>query len=265
MRIGIVGVGNMGEALARGLAAAGHEPLLFDLRADHLAAVARRHGARAAATAAEVAAGSEVVFLAVKPPQVVPLARDLAPHARPETVWVSVAAGIPLAALTKALGSDRVVRVMPNTPALIGEGMVCYACARGVEAAAERRVSDLLAPLGRVAAVDEGQMDAVTGLSGSGPAYLFVVIEALAEAGIAEGLPAPLALELAAQTVRGAGALALETGDHPALLRQRVTSPGGTTARGLAALEAGGLRAPLAAAVRAATARSRELGREPKE
>ncbi len=261
MKIGVIGVGHMGEALVRGVrAAGGHTLLLHDVRADHLRAVASRHEARPCERVAEVVEGAEVVLLAVKPQQMGALMAELAPVARPETLWVSVAAGVSLATLRGGLGSERVVRVMPNTPALIGEGMVCFAGPEGLAEEDRRAVAALLAPLGRVQEVEEAQMDAVTGLSGSGPAYAFLVIEALAEAGIAEGLAAPLATELAAQTLRGAATLALESEDHPAVLRQQVTSPGGTTARGLAALEAGGARAALAAAVHAATARSRELG-----
>jgi len=263
MKIGVIGVGNMGEALVRGVhTAGGHTLLVYDLRGDHLRAVATRYNARPCSTATEVVEGAEVVLLAMKPQQMGAAMATLAPAGRPETLWVSVAAGITLASLRAGLASDRVVRVMPNTPALIGEGMVCFAAAPDLPEDDQRTVATLLAPLGRVEAVDEAQMDAVTGLSGSGPAYCLLIIEALAEAGIAEGLPAPLALELAAQTLRGSATLALTSDDHPALLRQRVTSPGGTTARGLAALEAGGLRAALAAAVRAATARSRELGEQ---
>jgi len=262
MKIGVIGVGNMGEALVRGIATAGgHTVGVYDLRGDTLQAVAQRYHARPCSTVAEVVEGAEVVLLAVKP-QEMATAMAAATAAGPgETLWVSVAAGVTLATLRANLASDRVVRVMPNTPALIGEGMICFATPADLPAVQRDRVALLLAPLGRVAQVDEGQMDAVTGLSGSGPAYGLLIIEALAEAGIAEGLAAPLALTLAAQTLRGAATLALTSGDHPALLRQRVTSPGGTTARGLAALEAGGVRAAVAAAVRAATARSRELGR----
>lgn len=261
MKIGVIGVGNMGEALVRGACGAGgHTLFLYDLRADHLRAVASRYDAHPCATATEVVAAAKIVLLAVKPQQMGAAMASMAAAGRPETLWVSVAAGITLAALSTSLASDRVVRVMPNTPALIGEGMVCFTCAPDLPAAERDRVALLLAPLGRVEEVAEAQMDAVTGLSGSGPAYALLIIEALAEAGIAEGLSAPLALELAAQTLRGTATLALESDDHPALLRQRVTSPGGTTARGLAALEGGGVRAALAAAVRAATARSRELG-----
>ncbi len=262
MRIGVIGVGNMGEALVRGMhTGGGHTLLLHDLRADHLQAVASRYDARPCTAATEVVNEAEVILLAVKPQQMEAVMASMAAAGRPETLWVSVAAGVTLATLRAALASDRVVRVMPNTPALIGEGMVCFAATPDLSEEDRRTVATLLTPLGRVEAVDEAQMDAVTGLSGSGPAYGLLIIEALAEAGIAEGLPAPLALELAAQTLRGTATLALESDDHPALLRQRVTSPGGTTARGLAALEAGGLRATLAAAVRAATARSRELGK----
>lgn len=260
MQVGVVGVGNMGEALARGLSAAGHELHLFDLDRPRLAAVAGRHRAHACADLAELAGACPVIVLAVKPQQMDAVLADLRPLGGPHHLWISIAAGIPLARLVAGLGSPRVVRVMPNTPALVGEGMSVFAAGSGIAAQDIQATIALLSAVGRVAQVDEGAMDAVTGLSGSGPAYGLVVIEALAEAGIREGLPATLALELAAQTLRGAATLALQPGAHPAVLRQQVTSPAGTTAAGLAALERGGLRAALGEAVHAATARSRELG-----
>jgi len=260
MKVGVVGVGNMGEALARGLSAAGHQPYLFDLDRTRLAAVAARHGASASADLGELVGVCDVIVLAVKPQQIDAVLADLRPLAGAQHLWISVAAGIPLARLAAGLGSPRVVRVMPNTPALVGEGMSAFAAGPGVGAEDVAATTTLLSAVGRVAQVDEGALDAVTGLSGSGPAYAFVMIEALADAGVREGLPAALALELAAQTLRGAATLALQPGAHPAVLRQQVTSPAGTTAAGLAALERGGVRAALGEAVRAAAARSRELG-----
>jgi len=260
MKVGVVGVGNMGEALARGLSAAGHQVYLCDLDRARLTAVAARHGAQVCAELADLVGACAVIVLAVKPQQVDALLADLNSLGGDGHLWISVAAGIPLARLAAGLGSARVVRVMPNTPALIGEGMSAFAAGPGVLGEDLEVTATLLSAVGRVAQVDEGALDAVTGLSGSGPAYAFLMIEALADAGVREGLPAALALELAAQTLRGAATLALQPGAHPAVLRQQVTSPAGTTAAGLAALERGGVRAALGEAVRAAAARSREIG-----
>jgi pyrroline-5-carboxylate reductase len=265
MKVGVVGVGNMGEALVRGLAGAqqGHALALYDVRAERAAQVADQYGARACGEVATLLESSEVVVLAVKPQHMMALLDALRPASGANLLWISIAAGVPLARLEAGLGSPRVVRVMPNTPALVSEAMSAFAVGAGVTAHDVADVTTLLASVGRVVQVDEPAMDAVTGLSGSGPAYAFLMIEALADAGIREGLPAPLALELAAQTLRGAATLALQPGAHPALLRQQVTSPAGTTAAGLAALEGGGVRAALGEAVRAATIRSRELGGDP--
>jgi pyrroline-5-carboxylate reductase len=262
MKIGVVGVGNMGEALISGLAGApeGHALALYDVRADHAAHVAGRYGARACSDIAAVLDTSEVVVVAVKPQQMTALLGALRPLGGAHHLWISIAAGFPLAPLQEGLGSGRVVRVMPNTPALVGEAMSAFAVGPGITPPDVAAVTTLFSSVGRVAQVEEPALDAVTGLSGSGPAYAFLVIEALADAGVREGLPAPLALELAAQTLRGAATLALQPGAHPALLRQQVTSPAGTTAAGVAALERGGVRAALGEAVRAATSRSRELG-----
>jgi pyrroline-5-carboxylate reductase len=265
MKIGVVGVGNMGEALVRGLANVPerHSLALFDVRADAAAEIARQYHAQACGDLAALLDVSDVVVVAVKPQQMAALLGELQPLAGAHHLWISIAAGVSLARLEAGLGSSRVVRVMPNTPALVGEGMSAFAVGSGVTPGDVADVARLLASVGRVVQVDEAVMDAVTGLSGSGPAYAFLVIEALAEAGVREGLPAPLALELAAQTLRGAATLALQSGAHPALLRQQVTSPAGTTAAGLAALERGGVRASFGDAVRAATLRSHELSGDP--
>jgi pyrroline-5-carboxylate reductase len=262
MKIGVVGVGNMGEALIRGLAGsqAGHALSLYDVRAERAAQVAGQHGARACNEISALLDSSEVVVVAVKPQQMDAVLAELRPLGGARHLWISIAAGVALARLAAGLGSGRVVRVMPNTPALVGEAMSAFAVGPAVTPQDVVAVKNLLASVGRVAQVEESALDAVTGLSGSGPAYAFLVIEALADAGVREGLPAPLALELAAQTLRGAATLALQANVHPALLRQQVTSPAGTTAAGVAALERGGVRAALGEAVHAATMRSRELG-----
>ena len=174
---------------------------------------------------------------------------------------ISIAAGITLKTLDAALPKSRLVRVMPNTPCLVGESASGYSLGPRATEADGALVKQLLESVGRAFVVDEKLLDAVTGLSGSGPAFVYVAIEALSDAGVRMGLPRDVALQLAAQTVRGAATMVLETGEHPGVLKDRVTSPGGTTIAGLAALESGGFRGTLIAAVEAATRRSIELGK----
>lgn len=266
--LGIIGTGAMGEALLRGILGRGILPpgriIAYDIRTEQLARLGSELRIRTADGIARVAAEAEVVILAVKPQQMPGVLHDLAPHVGAGTLLVSVAAGVTTAAIENALPEGvRVVRVMPNTPALVGHGVAAVSRGRRATADDEDTVRTLLSAVGTVVSVDEALLDAVTGLSGSGPAYICLVVEALADGGVAEGLPRDVALRLAAETVRGTGELlcrALERGEHPAAVRDRVTSPGGTTAEGLGALEAAAVRAAFARAVRAAAARSRELG-----
>jgi pyrroline-5-carboxylate reductase len=186
--------------------------------------------------------------------------REIAGVLTPDHTLVSLAAGVPLARIREAMGeaSPALVRVMPNTPALVGAGMFGIA-APGVDPSRVEKLSRLLEAVGRVALVEEEMMDAVTALSGSGPAFVFVMIEALTDGGVAAGLPSALAQQLAAQTVVGAGRMVQETGMHPGALKHAVASPGGTTIAGLAELERTGFRGAVVAAVRAAARRAREL------
>ncbi|HXZ86211.1 MAG TPA: pyrroline-5-carboxylate reductase [Myxococcota bacterium] len=260
--VGTIGAGNMAEAILRGLLRAG-------LSADQLCAsdpdperrrAVRELGVHATESNAEVAERAEVVVLAVKPQQLERAAHTLPRDGGP--LYLSIVAGATSAALRRLLGAGaRIVRSMPNTPALVGAGISAVASDSGAEPADLERACAILRAVGEVVQVPESALDAVTGLSGSGPAYVFLFVEALTEAGVREGLSTEIARALALETVHGAARLARETGEHPALLRERVTSPGGTTSAGLAALEAGGFRAALLAAVRAATQRSRELGK----
>ena len=260
--VGTIGAGNMAEAILRGLLRAG-------LSADQLSAsdpdAERRRamkelGVHATTSNADVAARAEVVVLAVKPQQLERAAEALPRDGGP--LYLSIVAGATTATLRRLLGAGaRIVRSMPNTPALVGAGITAVAADGGAEPADVERASAILRAVGEVVQVPEASLDAVTGLSGSGPAYAFLFIEALTEAGVREGLAVDVARALALETVHGAARLARETGEHPALLRERVTSPGGTTAAGLAALEAGGFRAAIDDAVRAATHRSKELGK----
>lgn len=265
LRIGFLGGGAMAEALAGGLLAAGVAP--GRIRAADPDPARRKHleerlGLATSADNGEAAADADVVVIAVKPGLVETALSGLA-RAEPGPLWISIAAGVPLARLAAALPEgSRIVRAMPNTPALVG----CGATALCGNARASRedlaRASALFESVGWCwTASDESQLDAVTGLSGSGPAYVFVFLEALADAGVRVGLPRDAASRLAVQTVLGAARLVSETGRQPAELKGQVTSPGGTTIAGLERLEAGGLRASVYEAVAAATARSRELAK----
>ncbi len=264
-RIAVIGVGNMGEALVRGLLDAGvvsPEQLVgvekLEARAGE---VSHRHGIRVEVNPARACAGAGIVVLAVKPQDLDPALEGTRTGGGSPLV-VSVCAGVTLARLERGLPAGTpVVRVMPNTPALIRCGASVYCANQLVTPKHRGWVETLLGSVGTVHAVDKEELlDAVTGLSGSGPAYVFSVIEALADGGVLMGLPRPLARHLAAQTVLGAAKLALESPEHPAELRDRVTSPGGTTAAGLRELEARGLRSALIEAVAAATERCRKLG-----
>ncbi len=222
------------------------------------AALAALPGIQAAPDAMAAAAVSQAVLLCVKPAGILPLIASLKGVGE-SRLLISIAAGVPLKAMEAAAGHHRVIRVMPNTPALIGQGASAYATGTTADPADAAMTETLLRAVGSVTRVAESLLDAVTGLSGSGPAYVFTFIEALADGGLAEGLSKEQALLLAAQTVAGAAALVLQTGQHPAVLRDQVTSPGGTTIAGLAALEERAFRSACIEAVRAATQRAREL------
>ncbi len=214
----------------------------------------------AAGSPAQVATASEVVILAVKPGDLKALCESLA-KVKGDRLYLSIAAGVKLADLQQWLGAKaRVIRSMPNTPALVATGAAAYAL--GTQATQEDGAvaAKILGSVGTADEVSEKLLDAVTGLSGSGPAYVYTVIEALADGGVLMGLPRTTALRLAAQTVAGAAQMVLDTSKHPAALRDEVTSPGGTTIAGLEQLESHGLRNALIQAVRKATERSQELG-----
>jgi len=268
-RIGFIGAGAMAEALIGGLLSAGASAgqiRAVDPDAGRRAHVASRHGILASAEAPEIVGASDVLVLAVKPTVIAPVLESL--QAEPELerpLWISIAAGISLRALGANLPpAARIVRAMPNTPARIGEGATAI-CANPQASPADLSLAQaIFESVGSCwAAPSEQLMDAVTGLSGSGPAYVFVFLEALAEAGVQVGLPRDAAEGLALQTVLGAARLASEERLSPAQLKDQVTSPGGTTVAGLEHLEAAGFRAAVESAVEAATRRSRELGADP--
>ncbi len=211
---------------------------------------------------ADVVAAADVLFLAVKPQNIPQVAPDVSEALIENKLLVSICAGVTIKSLESLFHTTRVIRVMPNTPCLVGAGASAFSCARGATADDADLVRRLLAAVGEVVQLDEKHMDAVTGLSGSGPAFIYQVIEALADAGVNVGLTREVAHQLATQTVLGAATMVRDTGEHPAVLKDRVASPGGTTIAGLHALEKAGLRAALMEAVAAATRRSTELGQK---
>ena len=265
-RVGFIGAGNMGEALIKGLVTAGVVPaksiLATDVRTERLDELAGTFGIQVVKGNGALVRDVDVVVLAVKPQIMDAVVGEIAPAVTPATLLISIAAGISTARIRGALGkAARLIRVMPNTPALVLEGATAVAGAAGLEPGDIDVARDIFGAVGRVVVLDEGLMDAVTGLSGSGPGYVALVIEALADGGVRMGLDRATALALAAQTVLGAARLVRDTGMHPAVLKDMVSSPGGTTIAGIAALEERGLRAALIQAVERATLRSRELGR----
>ncbi|MEQ1860467.1 MAG: pyrroline-5-carboxylate reductase [Chthoniobacteraceae bacterium] len=265
MKLGFLGSGKMASALARGVVHSGDfegsQLIVSDVVKTAAGKLARATGAKVAANNRELATSCDVLVLCVKPADALAALREASVPLAGKLV-ISIVAGLPLLALEEAaVATARLIRVMPNTPALIGQGAAAYTLGRSATAADAALTERIFSAVGFAVRVKEELLDVVTGLSGSGPAFIYTVIEALADGGVLMGLPRDLALRLAAQTVAGAAGMVRETDSHPAVLRDQVTSPGGTTVAGLEVLETFGLRAALISAVRAATERSRELGR----
>lgn len=264
--LAVLGAGMMGGALAHGLVRAGALPAarvrLFDAQASRAQQVAAELGEGAQAVASPEAAvdGADIVLLAVKPPVIAAVLGALAPTLTPSHLVISIAAGVRLATMEALVPAGvPVIRAMPNTPSLVGQGAAALCRGAHADASHLAQAQALFASVGRSVEVEERLMDAVTGLSGSGPAYVYTIIEALTDGAVKIGLPRDTARLLAAQTVLGAAQMVLSSDIHPAQLRDNVTTPGGTTIAGLAALERGGLRTALMDAVEAAAQRSKEL------
>ena len=265
-KVGFLGAGNMGEAMIKGLLRTGLVPAAAiaatDVRAERLEQIARQYGICAAASNAALVEGADVVILAVKPQIMRAVLKEIAAAVDGTKLLISIAAGVATRSLREHLGKPaRLIRVMPNTPALVLEGVTAVARGEGLEGGDLETAQELFGAVGRVVILDEDALDAVTGLSGSGPAYVAIVIESLADGGVKMGLDRATAMTLAAQTVLGSARLILETGAHPGQVKDMVASPGGTTIAGIAALEEGGIRRTFISAVERATQRSRELGR----
>ncbi|MCM2315825.1 MAG: pyrroline-5-carboxylate reductase [Thermoanaerobaculia bacterium] len=264
--IGFVGAGNMAEALIRGLLKGGHVDAskisASGPRTERMAELGERFGIHTTTDNREVVARSGILVLSVKPQIMRRVLSEIADTLRDDVLVISIAAGVPIATIEARLRREvRIIRAMPNTPALVDAGAT--AIARGEHATADDVVlaTRIFDAVGITVVLEEIHLDAVTGLSGSGPAYMFLILEALSDAGVKVGLSRRNAQQLAAQTVLGSAKLLLETNYHPGLLKDMVTSPGGTAIAGLHTLEAGGLRTTLMNAVEVATNRSKELGK----
>ena len=265
IRIGFLGAGQMAAALARGWLAAGLTTPATCRASDPVPAARAKFqeqtGCPAGADNREVVSASDVLVLAVKPQSMPALLDEIRNAVTDRHLIISIAGGITLKQLADGLLANyRLVRVMPNTPCLLCASAAAFAAGPGAKAEDAALVEKLFNAVGKAFALPESLLDAVTGLSGSGPAYVYVMIEALADGGVRMGLPRDAALTLAAQTVLGSARMVLETKQHPGVLKDAVASPGGTTIAGLHALERGGFRAAVMDAVEAATKRSAELG-----
>jgi pyrroline-5-carboxylate reductase len=265
LKIGFLGAGKMATALAKGFIRAGLVKTENIMASDPVegprAAFTKESGAKAIMLNPDVLKFAPVILLAVKPDQTSDLLADLRSHFSDKHLLLSIAAGVPLGQLESALPAGaRVIRLMPNTPALVGASATAFALGKAARPEDGQLAQNLFSSVGIAYQVKESLLDAVTGLSGSGPAYVFLIIEALSDGGVAAGLPRDIATKLAAQTVLGSARMLLETGLHPGTLKDMVASPGGTTVEGLHELEKGKVRSALISAVRAATEKSRRLG-----
>ncbi len=265
LTVGFLGAGKMASALASGFVRGGMTTrdslIASDVSALARSAFSEGVGGKSTDSNPEVARFASVIVVAVKPDQVADVLREIGPHVKGTHLIVSIAAGVTIGKMEAALpAGTRVVRVMPNTPALVGASASGFSLGHSATSEDAHLVTKLFSSVGLAVQVKEALLDAVTGLSGSGPAYVYMMIEALSDGGVAAGLPRDVATKLAAQTLLGAAKMALETSLHPGALKDMVTSPGGTTIEGVHELEKGGVRAALMNAVRAASDKSRKLG-----
>lgn len=264
-KIGFLGAGNMAEALIRGLLKTGLVPpesiFTSDVRRDRLEMLGRLFGIHTLGDNLLLVRRADVLILSVKPQIIRQVLEEIAQDVTSDKLVISIAAGVPTDVLRAHLkGTVRLIRTMPNTPALVLEGATAIALSKDLQPGDLEIAQEIFSAVGKVVVLEEELMDTVTGLSGSGPAYVALVVEALADGGVKMGLSRDVAMTLAAQTVLGSAKFLLETGEHPGRLKDLVTSPGGTAIAGIATLEEGGLRTTLINAVERATRRSRELG-----
>ncbi len=264
--IALIGAGQMGQALARGFCNSGEcDPAAVIAYDPSLAAEKTLQnsipGVRLTKTAAEATRAARYVILAVKPQHAASVCQEIQPALQDGAIIISIIAGLPTSWLSGKLKTSRIVRVMPNTPCLIGHGVSAISTPPELDPKESKTIQRLFSTVGVVHNVPESLLDAVTAVSGSGPGYVALLIDALADGGVQAGLPRQLALDLAVQTFAGTATLIADTGDHPAVVKDRVSSPGGTTVAGLSVLERKGVRAALADAVAAAADRSAALAR----
>lgn len=265
MKIGFIGAGNMAEALMKGIMSAGlatkDEIIASDPSTERKEFIARSHGVRVTGDNVEVIRSANLIVLAVKPANVSMVMDELKPYLTTDHLLVSIAAGVRIAHIESKLNYGvRVVRVMPNQPCLVGASASAFAMGKSAKPEDKDTVLRILKSVGIAFHVEEKHLDAVTGLSGSGPAFVYLVIEAMSDGGVLAGLPRDIATKLAAQTVLGAAKTILDTNAHPAMMKDMVASPAGTTIEGLLILEESGVRGAFMEAVEAATKKSKELG-----
>ena len=265
-RIGFIGGGAMCEAMIGGLLHKGllkpEQITVNDVASSRLTLLQQQYAVKTTDSATKVAGESEILFLTVKPQVMATVLSNIGKVVPKKTIVVSIAAGIKIATMEKYLLGVPVIRVMPNTPVAVGEGMSAVARGTHADEKTAQLISEMFAAVGRSVVVEESMMDAVTGLSGSGPAFFFLMLDALSDAGVRVGFSRQIALLLSAQTMLGAAKMVLETGEHPGKLKDMVTSPGGTAITGVHMLETHSIRASLIEAVVAATARSRDMGKD---
>lgn len=259
--LGLIGAGNMGAGLLRGLMKKESLSLLvYDIDWARARQLAQQCNATAKPSSADLAKSSDIIMLAIKPGQVQDVISEISDHLKPGSILISVAAGWTCKMLRALVpGHVRVVRVMPNMPVMVGEGMCAIANPQGLSAEEKAFVLALFSSVGRALYIDEAQMEAVTGISGSGPAYAFLFMEAMADAGVLEGLPRAMAIQLAAQTLLGAAKMVLETQNHPGALKDAICSPGGTTIEAVHVLEQRAFRGTVMDAVSACTDKARSM------
>ncbi|MFC1504691.1 pyrroline-5-carboxylate reductase [Spirochaetota bacterium] len=264
--IGIIGAGNMGSAICRGLLRKKAFPPshihIFDAFKNKTAIIKKSSGVNIEASIPSIAEKSDIIIIAVKPDIVGTVCMELKSPNIKKKLIISIAAGKKIDTIKRFLGKEKIkiARVMPNTPAQVSQGASAISCNKAVNTADRKVIEKIFSSLGKAVFVDEKLMDAVTGLSGSGPAYVFMFIDALADGGVKNGLPRDVALTLAAQTVLGAASMLLSTGKHPSVLKDMVCSPGGTTIAAVEALEKSSFRHAIINAISRATERSKELG-----
>lgn len=266
--VGIIGSGNMGGAIAGGIAASGmiNKADIFVADSNNAKAkgLAKKYGI-SVGNNVQIASQCHICMIAVKPDVAHGVIKSIASFLKPHTIVMSIVAGLDVATAEKLIGKNyKFIRVMPNTPALVGEGMTAISPGSAVSDEDMSLAEYVLSCIGKVVTVDENKMDAVTGLSGSGPAYIFQIIEAMSDGGVFAGLPRDKAIQMAAQTVLGSAKMVLETGLHPAVLKDMVTSPAGTTIEGVLAMEKGGVRKSIMEAVIAGVNKSKLMSRKNK-